>query len=158
MKRISTMVLALGCAAVLAPQARAQSSETKTTTTVKTEHGQSVKYIGCVASDRDARTYTLQNVQPVRRTETTSFDGTTVTTTTYALVPETRIELAPQVGHKVEVTGVMVAPGHGDAKVTTRTKTDGGKEVKQQTEFERGSVPQLRVTSVRPLGETCSVN
>src|SRR5579864_3793787 len=151
MKRISTMALALGCAALFAPQARAQSSETKTT--VKTEHAQSVKYIGCVASDRDARTYTLQNVQPVRRTETTSSDGTTITTTTYALVPETRVELDPPVGHKVEVTGVMVAAGHGDAKVRTRTNTDGGKEVKQTTEFDRGAFPQLRVTSVRPLGE-----
>jgi hypothetical protein len=158
MKRISTMVLALGCAALFAPQARAQSSETKTTTKVQTEHATSVKYTGCVASDPQTRTYILQNVQPVRRTQTTSFDGTTVTTTTYALVPETRIELEPQVGHTVEVTGVMVAAGHGDAKVTTRTKTDGGKEVKEKTEFERGPYPQLRVMSVKPLGGTCSVN
>jgi hypothetical protein len=156
MKRISTMVLALGCAALFAPQARAQSSETKTT--VKTEHAQSVKYTGCVASDPQTRTYILQNVQPVRRTETISSDGTTISTTTYALVPETRVELEPQVGHKVEVTAVRVAAGHGDAKITTRTKTDGGKEVKETKEFERGTLPQMRVLSVRPLGETCSVN
>ena len=156
MKRISTMVLALGCAAFFAPQARAQSSETKTT--VKTEHATAVKYTGCVASDPVARTYTLQNVQAVRQTQTTSFDGTTVTTTTYALVPETRVELEPQVGHKVEVTGYSVAAGHGDAEVTTRTKTNGGKEVKEKTEFKRGAFPQFHVTSVRPLGEACSVN
>jgi hypothetical protein len=101
----------------------------------------------------DTKTYVLQNVTPISRTETTTPSGTTVSTT-YALVPERTVELQQSVGRRVEVTGVLIEAGHGDAKITQRTKTDG-KEEKTTTEVERGPLPQLRVLSVKPAGGTC---
>ena len=96
--------------------------------------------------------YVLQSM-PVSRTQTTGPEGTT-TTTTYQLVPE-RVELQSHVGQKVEVSGVMIPAGDGDSKITTRSKVNG-KEEKTTTEVERGKTAQVKVLSVRPLGESCS--
>jgi hypothetical protein len=158
MKRFSTtLALALGCAALLVPQVRARSQETETKTKTKTEHASLVTYTGCIATNGPSRTYILQNVVPTERTTTQRFDGSTTTTTTYALVPEATVQLAPQVGHKVEVQGVLVEPGHGDATVKQKTEVNG-KDTKTKTEIERGPYPQLKVTSIKPLGESCAVN
>jgi len=148
---ITTFAVALGSAAMLAMHVDAQSTETKTK--IKTEHAQTVTYMGCVGNGTETRTYVLQNVTPVSRTETTTASGTTVSTT-YSLVPEGTVELQQNVGRRVEVTGVLIEAGHGDAKITQRTKTNG-KEEKTTTEVERGHVPQLKVLSVKPAGGSC---
>jgi hypothetical protein len=156
MKRFSTtLALAFGCAALMVLHAQAQSTETKTKT--KTEHASVVTYTGCIATGAQQQSYILQNVVPTQRTTTLRADGTASTVTTYALVPEATVQLAPQVGHKVEVEGVLVEPGHGDAEVKTKTEVNG-KDQKTKTEIERGPYPQLRVTSMKPLGESCAVN
>ena len=157
MKRFSTtLALAFGCAALVVPSAFAQSTETKTKT--KTEHASIVTYTGCIASNAgQTRTYVLNNVVPTERTTTQRIDGSSTTTTTYALVPEASVQLEPQIGHKVEVQGVLVEAGHGDAEVKTKTEVNG-KDQKTKTEIERGKYPQLRVMSVKPLGENCAVN
>ena len=148
---ISTFAVALTSATMLGMLAHAQSTETKTK--VKTEHAQQVTYIGCVGAG-DSQTYVLQNVQPISKTETTRADGTVTTSTTYALIPEGTVQLQQSVGRRVEVTGVLIEAGHGDAKVTQRTKTNG-KEDKTTTEVERGPFPQLKVTSMKPTGGSC---
>ena len=157
MKRFSTtLALAFGCAALVVPSAFAQSTETKTKT--KTDHASIVTYTGCIASNAgQTRTYVLNNVVPTERTTTQRIDGSSTTTTTYALVPEASVQLEPQIGHKVEVQGVLVEAGHGDAEVKTKTEVNG-KDTKSKTEIERGPYPQLRVMSVKPLGENCAVN
>ena len=144
-------VIAIGCAAVLDVQSDAQTSESKTK--VKTEHAKTMTYAGCVQTGTQTQTYTLQNVVPISKTETSGTAGTT-TTTTYALVPEGTVELQSHVGHKVEVTGVLIPAGKGDAKINTRSKSQGSEE-KTKTEVERGATPQLKVISVRQLAESC---
>jgi hypothetical protein len=151
MKRISTFILALGCASLV----HAQSDKIKTT--VKTDDAHAVTYTGCVQTGTRTKTYVLDHVAPVRRTTETNADGSSTTTTTYALVSDGNVQFEQQVGHKVEVQGVLIPAGHGDADITTRTKVNG-KEEKTKTEIDKTSVPQLRVLSVKPLGETCSVN
>ena len=148
---ISTFAVALTSATMLAMHANAQSTETKSK--VKTEHAQTVTYRGCVATGA-SQTYVLQNVQPIEKTQTTRADGTITTSTTYALVPEGTVQLQKEVGRQVEVKGVLIEPGHGDAKITERTKTNG-KEEKTTTEVDRGSVPQLKVLSMKPTGGSC---
>jgi hypothetical protein len=156
MKRFSTtLALVFGVTALVVPHLRAQSTETKTKT--KTEHASVVTYTGCIATSGQAKSYVLQNVVPLERTTTQRADGSSSTVTTYALVPEASVQLAPQVGHKVEVQGILVEPGHGDAEVKTKTEVNG-KDQKTKTEIERGPYPQLRVTSMKPLGESCAVN
>ena len=149
---ITTFALALTSATMIAMHTNAQSTETKTKT--KTEHAQTVTYTGCIGSGTESRTYVLQNVQPISRTQTTRSDGTVTTSTTYSLIPEGTVELQQNVGRRVEVTGMLIEAGHGDAKITQRTKTNG-KEEKTTTEVERGAVPQLKVLSVKPTGGTC---
>jgi hypothetical protein len=149
---ITTFAVALTSATMLAMHAGAQSSETKTK--IKTDDAQTVTYTGCVGSGTETRSYVLQNVQPISTTRTTTADGRVTTSTTYALVPGGTVELQQNVGRRVEVTGVLIPAGHGDAKITQRTKTNG-KEEKTTTEVDKGAVPQLKVLSVKPTGGTC---
>ena len=148
---ISTFAIAVTSAAMFALYAQAQTTETKTK--VKSEHGRQVTYIGCIGAG-ESQTYILQNVQPISKTETTHADGTVTTSTTYSLIPEGTVQLQQNVGRRVEVTGVLVDAGHGDAKITQRTKTNG-KEEKTTTEVERGPFPQLKVLSMKPAGGSC---
>jgi hypothetical protein len=131
----------------------AQSQETKTKT--KVEHAAMQTYTGCVQTGGETKTYVLNHVVPMSKTTTVGTAGTT-TVTEYALVPEEKVELQTHVGHKVEITGALIPAGSGDAKIKTRTKTEGGVEEKAKTEVERGGMPQLRVITVKPLAESCS--
>ena len=155
MKRYMTSALAaFGCAAMLGINATAQTTESKTK--IKTEHAKAVSYTGCVQTGTQTRTYVLQNVVPISTTQTAGTSGTVSTSTTYALVPESTIELQSHVGHKVQVEGVLIKAGKGDAKIESKTKKSGGAEERTKTEVERGPYPQLRVISVKPLTESCS--
>jgi hypothetical protein len=151
MKRITTFIVALGCASLVS----AQSDKIKTTT--KTDDARLVTYTGCVQTGTQTKSYVLDHVAPVRKTTDFNADGSSTTTTTYALVSDGNVQFEQQVGHKVEVQGVLIPAGHGDADIKTRTKVNG-KEDKTKVEVDKTSVPQLRVASVKPLGETCSVN
>ena len=147
----TTFVLALGCAGLV----YAQSDKVKTK--VKAEDGaRVVTYSGCVQST-PSRSYVLEHVAPVSKETTINADGSASTTTTFALVPDSTVQLEPQVGHRVEVTGVVIPPGHGDADIKTRTKVNGHEE-KSKTEIDKTSSSQFRVMSVKGSGEACSVN
>jgi hypothetical protein len=77
----------------------------------------------------------------------------TTTTTTYALVPGESVELTGDVGHKVEVTGMMVG---GETKETKTTKETATGTRTEETVKREGAFPQFRVISVKHLAETCS--
>lgn len=151
MKRIAVFVVALGCASLV----HAQSDKVKTT--IKTDDAHVVTYTGCVQSGTQTRTYVLDRVAPVRKTTEFNADGSTTTTTTYALVSDGTVTFDSQVGHKVEVQGVLIQAGHGDADIRTKTEVNG-KETKSKVSIDKTSVPQLRVVSMKPLNESCSVN
>ncbi len=153
-RHLTTAAIVFGFAFAMHLAAAAQSTTTESKTKVKAEHGKAVTYTGCVQTGTETRTYILQDVVPVSKTETTGTAGTT-TTTTYALLPEGKVELQEHVGHKVQVTGVLVPAGHGKTKYEEKTKA-GGAEQHTKGEVERGPVPQLRVLSVKPLAERCS--
>jgi hypothetical protein len=104
--------LALSMALGIAIAAHAQETTTRTTTkTEKGDKSQVVTYTGCVQTGTETRSYILDKVVPVGRTTTVGPTGTTYSTTTYALVPGEKVEFQQFVGHKVEVTGVMVPAG-----------------------------------------------
>ena len=152
MKRLAMFALALGCASLV----HAQSDKVKTT--IKTDDAHLVTYTGCVQSGTQTKSYVLDRVAPVRRTTEFNADGSTTTTTTYALVSDGTVQFEKQIGHKVEVQGVLIPAGHGDAEIKTKTEVNGGKDQKTKVEIDKTSVPQLRVVSMKALGETCSVN
>jgi hypothetical protein len=63
------------------------------------------------------------------------------------------VELQERVGHKVEVTGVMIPAG--EAKVTTKVESEHGKDTRI-TEKTDSHIPRFRVISVRQLADSCS--
>jgi hypothetical protein len=150
-RNLTTVIATLGCAFAMNAATYAQESKTK----IETEHGKAVTYTGCVQTGTEARTFVLQDVVPVSKTEAVGTSGVTTTTTTYALVPEGKVVLEKEVGHKVEVSGVLVPAGKGDTKYETKTKT-GGTEEKTKGEVERGPLPQMKVISIRQLAERCT--
>jgi len=149
-RMLTTAVVVFGCMSML--QAQSQTTESKTK--IKTDDAKTMTFSGCVQTGTETRSYILQNVVPIRTTTEVTGTGGTLTTTSYALVPE-KVEMQEHVGHKVEVTGVVIPAGKGDAKIETKTKT-GGTEEKTKTEIDKGPIPQLRVISVKTLADRCS--
>src|SRR5262245_44181293 len=125
MKRV-TATLAIGLA--LAVAAYAQDTKTTTTTTTKSSGGdvKTMTYTGCVITGTQANSYVLNKVMPVSRTTTVQPTGTAgavaTTITEYALVPDQTVTIKEHVGHKVEVTGVMIPAG--EVKTETKTKVE----------------------------------
>jgi hypothetical protein len=93
---------------------------------------------------------------PVSKTTETSTDAsgvpTTTTTTTYELLPSDTVQITEYVGHKVEVTGILVPKG--EMKTETETKIGDDTKTKEKVETE-SDMPQFRVISIRNLAERC---
>ena len=157
MKRfIAVFTVTVGCSLAIA-----SAQETKTTVTTKTDEGkaQMVTYSGCVQGGSETRSFVLNKVMPVgRSTETTvgTSGTTTTTTTTYALVPGERVEIQSHVGHKVEVTGMMIPAGDSKTTTTTKVERENAPDTKtKETVKTDNALPQFRVTSIKNLAESC---
>jgi len=155
MTRVTSFVaFAFGCVALTA---YAQDTTVKSTTKSSGGEVKTVTYTGCVHEGEQARTYVLDKVVPVSRTTTTDETGASSTTTTYMLVPGERVEMQTHVGHKVEVTGMLIPAG----KVTSETKTTVDREDAKDTKSSekvstKNPSPQFRVTSIKSLAESCN--
>ena len=154
---MSRLIVGLTFATVFAVAAQAQ--ESRTSTVVKGDDGaKTVTYTGCVQTGTETRSFVLDHIVPISRT-TTQTAGTSgvTTTTTYALVPGEKVELQSMVGHKVEVTGMLIPGGSSETKTRTKIERENAPdtEIKQKTKTE-GAMPQFRVMSVKNLAESCS--
>ena|SRR5438093_7607136 len=156
MRFVASITVALAVAFAAAMQAQ----EVKSTTKVSGDNVKPVTYTGCLQTGTETQSFILDKVVPVgQKTEVTGTAGeiTKTTTTTYALVPGERVELQKMVGHKVEVTGVLIS---GDTKTETKTKVEreGEKDVttKEKSKTEN-ALPQLRVTSIKHLADSCTM-
>src|SRR5262249_23342165 len=154
---MSRYVLALSMALGFAIALHAQETTTRTTTKVKGDKGKTVTYTGCVQTGTETKSYILDKVVPVGQTTTVGPTGTTLTTTTYALVPGERVELQQFVGHKVEVTGMMIPAGEHKTETKKKIEREGAPDtnVKQTTKTDH-AMPDFQVTSVKHLADTCS--
>lgn len=152
---IASCTVALGCA--LAATISAQDTTVKSKTKIKGDDVKTVTYTGCVQTGTETKTYILDHIVPVSRTtRTEGTSGTVSTTTTYMLIPGEKVELQKHVGHKVEVTGMLIPAG--DIKSTTKTKIDreNAKDIKiQEKSKTENAMPQFRVISVKHLSESC---
>jgi hypothetical protein len=157
MKRFfAATIFALGCSVALA---NAQDTKTTTVTKVDGKAPQTVTYTGCVQTGTETKSFILNHVVPMSQstTSTGTTGTTTTTTTTYALVPDQKVELETHVGHKVEVTGMLIPAG--DSKVTTTTKVDrehAPDSKTKETVKSDNAFPQFRVVSVKNLAESCN--
>ena len=150
-KVIAAAAIVLGCTFT----SSAIGQDVKTKTKVKGDDAQTVTYTGCVQTGAQTRTFVLSKVMPVGQTTETTTDPSGVsstTTTTYALIPGDTVQITEYVGHKVEVTGMLVPKG--EMSVKTRTKVDGATQRKEEVKTE-SDLPQFRVMSVRNLAERC---
>jgi len=145
----ATFGMAALCACALSLTADAQS---RPKTDIDVDHGKKVTYTGCVENGAATETYVLAEAIPFTSGETRGTTGTD--STTYMLVPEKTVRVHEHVGQRVKVTGVVIKPGHGDAKIETKTK-ENGSETKTKEEIKRGPMPQFRVVSIEPLGKPC---
>src|SRR5262245_51641140 len=157
--RLATLTIALVCAFGLAVNAQEQS---KAKTKIKGGAAQTVSYTGCIATGAQTTTYILNNGVPVTKTvEQRGTTGTvTTTTTSYVLVPGSdTITFTNLVGHKVEVTGIMIPAGK-ETKVESKTKIEreGAPDVKIEERKKTGeaAMPHFRVLSVKELPDPCT--
>jgi hypothetical protein len=153
MRFIGATTLAFACAVGLAAQAQETTTRTETK---KMDDAKMVTFSGCVKSGTEAKAFILEKAVPLRRTTTEQATGTsgvttTTTSTTYALVPGESVELTGDVGHKVEVTGMMVS-----GTETTKTTRESASGTRTEETVKQGVLPQFRVISVKHLPETCS--
>jgi hypothetical protein len=145
------LMLGLHAAAQQQPPASTSTDQTK----IKAEHAQTTTFTGCLQTGTQAKTYILDKVVAAKTTEIVGTSGETAVVTKYELIPAEQVEMQEHVGHKVEVTGVLVPAGKGDAKVKTETKLPGQEE-KTEAKIEKGPVPQFRVISIKQLADSCS--
>lgn len=156
-RSIAALAVALGCSCVIALSAQ----DTKTTTTTKTEGGKAttVTYTGCMQTGTETRSVILAKVEPVSSTTETAVGTggvTRTTTTTYALVPGEKVEFQTHIGHKVEVTGMMIPAGESKTTTKTEVEREDAPDTKSKETVKTDSpVPQFRVTSIKDLNEKC---
>jgi hypothetical protein len=156
-RSIAALAVALGCACVVGISAQ----DTKTTTTTKTEgaKAETITYTGCMQTGTETRSVVLAKVQPVSKTTETAVGTsgvTTTTTTTYELVPAEKIDFQTHIGHKVEVTGLMIPAGESKTKTETKVEREDAPDTKsKETVKTNAPLPQFRVMSVKDLSERC---
>ena len=170
--------------------AGAQDSTVRSRSNVKADDAQVVAMTGCLRQDQATRAYLLvgkvtaagENVRTEEKTKTDiDSDKATVRSRTttkaddgavaadgggsvYALVPRAGVDLASQVGHRVQLSAIIVEPGKGDADVRiddkTRVDQENGRDTssrsKTKVELPRGAIGQYTVVSVKSAGGTCS--
>lgn len=156
MRRVLTMA-AIAASFALMPGLRAvaQQQPPADQTKIKAEHAQTTTFTGCLQTGTEAKTYILDKVVAEKTAEAVGTTGEMATVTKFDLVPSEQIELQEHVGHKVEVTGVLIPAGKGDAKIKTETKAPGQEE-KSEAKIEKGATPQFRVVSIKQLAESCT--
>jgi len=158
MKRcIASVTVALGFAFVAA--IHAQDATVKTKTKVSGDDVKTVTYTGCLQTGTETTSYILDKVVPVTTTRTvpTGTSGEITTTSTiYMLIPGEKVEFQQLVGHKVEVTGMLIS-GDAKTKTTTKVEREDAKDIttKEKTKTDN-AMPQLRVVSVKHLADSCT--
>ena len=167
----------------------AQDSTVTSRSKIKADDARIVSMTGCLREDPITHSFTLTGTMAAAgdelkskskvktdvdkdetKTRSTSStkagDGAVATTgavTTYSLRPADDVLLSEQVGHQVQVSAMMVEPGHGDADIKIKDKTkvdpehgdDATTRSKTKLELPRSAQGQYTVVSVRPLGN-CS--
>src|SRR5258705_708078 len=153
-------IAAATCAVGLAFALTVNAQDTTVKTETKTSGGEvkTVSYTGCVGAGTETRTYVLSKVVPVTRTTEAVGTGgtTTVTETSYMLVPGETIQIQEHVGRKVEVTGTLIPAGDTKTETKTTVEREDAKDttVKEKTKTEN-AMPQFRVTAIKDLAQRC---
>jgi hypothetical protein len=181
---------AVALAAALAVPVSAQDSTVKSRTKIKADEAHIMSMTGCLREDPLTHSYTLigtmasagdelksktkvktdidKDDTKVKATTKTSADDGAVATagsmTTFNIRPSDEVTLSQHVGHRVQISAVMVDPGHKDADVKIEDKTkidpehgdDATARGKAKVEVPRSAFGEYTVVSVKSLGTTCA--
>jgi hypothetical protein len=162
---ISSCAVALFAAAVL----HAQDTTIKQETHIKADDAKVMTVSGCLSSAGGSSfvlTNAVASTAPSKKDDDKKSVGTSGVVSSYALVPRDGVALAPHVGHRVELTGVVVdaaKKGDDDAKVKVEEKTDVKREGAPDSKSEsttkariaRGPEAQFAVTSLKMVSPVC---
>ena len=163
-RTISSCILAL----VAATAVHAQDTTIKSETRIKADDAKVMSLSGCLGGG--PTNFTLSNVVAAAAPNDKKNDGKAVGTAglldSYVLVARDGVALAPHVGHRVELTGVVVPPatkGDDDAKVevTERTQVqrenapDSKTETTTKARIARGPEAQFAVASLKMISPVC---
>jgi hypothetical protein len=178
-------------ACALSATAWAQDSTVKSRTNIKADDARVLSMTGClrdqvapgvfaldgtmaaagkkIETNSKVKTDVDKDKTTVRgRTETKADDGAVATsgsTSTFLLVPGSAgVDLASHVGERVQISAIMVNPGHGDADVKIKEKTrvdaehapDAKSESTTKTELPRTGGGQYTVMSMTSTGVSCA--
>jgi hypothetical protein len=152
-------VLTSGAVLALGLVVNAQDTKIESKTKTSGAQPQTVSYTGCVGAGTETRTYVLSKAVPVTRTtETVGTAGsTTVTETSYVLVPGQTVQVQEHVGHKVEVTGTLVPAGDSKTQSKTTIEREDAEDTKLKSKTKTdNAMPRFSVTSIKDLGERCN--
>jgi hypothetical protein len=187
-----TLVPACALAVAMAISASAQDSTVQSKTKVKADDARTVVMTGCLtqtggsymlagatsATGEDltikskVKTDVDKDETEVKTRTRAEIDhdnddavGTSGATMMYQLDPRAGVNLAAHVGHRVQISGVMLDPATGDddAEVTIREDTkvknddapDARVKSKTKAELPRGAHARLAVVSVKPMSGAC---
>jgi len=183
-----TVLAALVVVAVSAPVG-AQDSRVKSRTDIKADDAKVVSMTGCLRNDPATNSYMLvgsigaagdditakSNVKTDVDKDKTKIEGKTevkgdksvskaANVATYALLAAPDVNLAPNVGQRVQISAVQVEKGHGDADVKIKDETkverenapDSKSNTKTKLELPRSPNAAYSVVSVTPLGTSCA--
>lgn len=134
------VVGALGFSVQLADAQYGSDQKTKTTTTAKAttaKAGGTHSMTGCLAKGTEPNTYMLTQIEGKGPKEAELIE-----------VPAT-LNLAPHVGHKVEITGVNVS-----TKAAARAETNAKKPAKGATKQEAGE-HHMKPTALKMIAASC---
>jgi ribosomal protein L27 len=186
------LIPACALAVAMAVSASAQDSTVQSKTKVKADDARTVVMTGCLtqtggtyvlagATSATGEDLTIKSkvktdvdkdeteVKARTRAEIEHDDddavGTSGITMMYELDPRAGVNLAAHVGHRVQISGVMLDPAKGDddADVTIRQDTkvknddapDARVKSKTKAELPRGAHQRLAVVSVKPMSGSC---
>ena len=152
-------VLTSGAVLALGLVVNAQDTKVESKTKTSGAQPQTVSYSGCVGAGTETRTYVLSKAVPVTRTtETVGTAGsTTVTETSYVLVPGQTVQVQEHVGHKVEVTGTLVPAGDSKTQSKTTIEREDAEDTKLKSKTKTdNAMPRFSVTSIKDTGERCN--
>lgn len=161
---ISSCVMAVCAAAAV----HAQDTTIKSETRIKADDAKVLTISGCLGGG--PTNFTLSNIVAASTPGDKKDDRKTVGTAglldSYVLMPRDGIALAPHVGHRVELTGVVVPPATNDdddAKIEVKERTevqrenapDSKTETTTRARIARGPEAQFAVASLKMISPVC---
>ena len=159
---ISSCVLALFAAAAV----HAQDTTIKSETRIKADDAKVMTISGCLGGG--PTNFTLSNIvasSPGNKKDAQKA-GTAALLDSYVLMARDGVALAPHVGHRVELMGVVVPPAtkdDDDAKIEVKEQTqvkrenapDSKTETTTKARIARGAEAQFAVTSLKMISPVC---